>query len=285
MCETRSCPHEADALCTCRALKERDKDIIGLLTHIHENMTDVEWELDYTDLSRPEKRRLCLVGTCRICGGRLCHELDASDELAGDDFLAAISRDLHQFYFAADRWITQYEFCERFARMFHPQDQVLVRAWMDRPENREIFLVSSRIEPPATQEEEAGVMVYTIVRTGVDVDRGSFPGPAAEGSFFSPLRARKALQRLVCAEKEELDDRYDCEDQDEDHWEMYQDGNAAALFVRLEILPSKLTLTPAGETGELRAGLEEESAAKQCLFRMWRVRDDAAERDKDGEHH
>ena len=65
MCETRSCPHEADALCTCRALLERDNDIIGLLTHIHENMTDVEWELDYTDLSRPEKRRLCLVGKCR----------------------------------------------------------------------------------------------------------------------------------------------------------------------------------------------------------------------------
>ena len=84
MCETRSCPHEADALCTCRALLERDNDIIGLLTHIHENMTDVEWELDYTDLSRPEKRRLCLVGKCRICGGRLCQELDASDELAGE---------------------------------------------------------------------------------------------------------------------------------------------------------------------------------------------------------
>lgn len=62
MCETRSCPHEADALCTCRALLERDNDIIGLLTHIHENMTDVEWELDYTDLSRPEKRRLCPGG-------------------------------------------------------------------------------------------------------------------------------------------------------------------------------------------------------------------------------
>lgn len=87
MCETRSCPHEADALCTCRALLERDNDIIGLLTHIHENMTDVEWELDYTDLSRPEKRRLCPGGQVPAsAAGRLCQELDASDELAGDDF-------------------------------------------------------------------------------------------------------------------------------------------------------------------------------------------------------
>lgn len=113
--------------------------------------------------------------------------------------------------------------------------------------------------------------IYTIVRTGIDVDRGSFPGPAAERSFFSPLRARKELQRLVCAEKEKLDDRYDCEDQDEDYWEMYQDGNAAALFVRLEVVPSELILMSAGEKEEVKGSLEEETEAKECLSRMWRI--------------
>ena len=127
--------------------------------------------------------------------------------------------------------------------------------------------------------------IYTIVRTGIDVDRGSFPGPAAERSFFSPLRARKELQRLVCAEKETLDDRYDCEDQDEDYWEMYQDGNAAALFVRLEVVPSELILMSAGEKEEVKGSLEEETEAKECLSRMWRMQSDAAERDHDGEHH
>ena len=127
--------------------------------------------------------------------------------------------------------------------------------------------------------------IYTIVRTGIDVDRGSFPGPAAERSFFSPLRDRKELQRLVCAEKEKLDDRYDCEDQDEDYWEMYQDGNAAALFVRLEVVPSELILMSAGEKEEVKGSLEEETEAKECLSRMWRMQSDAAERDHDGEHH
>lgn len=127
--------------------------------------------------------------------------------------------------------------------------------------------------------------LYTIIRTGVDVDRGAFPGPTAEGSFFSPLWAKKELQRLVCAEKEELDDRYDCEEQDKDYWEMYQDGNAAALFVRLEIVPSELILMSDGEKEEVKGSLEKETEAKECLSRMWRLQSDAAERDNDGEHH
>lgn len=127
--------------------------------------------------------------------------------------------------------------------------------------------------------------IYTIVRTGVDVDRGSFPGPAAERSFFSPLQAKKELQRLVCAEKEDLDGRYDCEKQDEDHWEMYQDGNAAALFIRLEVVPSELILMSDGEKEEVKGSLKEETEAKERLSRMWRLQSDAAERDHDGEHH
>lgn len=285
MCGKRSCRHEADALCTCRALRERDNNIMGLLTHIHENMKAVEWELDYTDLSHPEKRRLCLVGTCRVCGGRLCQELHASDELAGDDFLAAVSRHLRQYYFEEDRRITQREFCERFARMFHPQDRELVREWMERAENRSTSAASRIIEAPAEQEPEAGVTVYTLVRSGVDVDHGSFPAPTAEGSFISLLQAKAELQKLIYAEKEGLDDRYDCEAQDEEFWEMYQDGNAAALFSRLDILPSKLTLTPNDASPEVLQGTShgiqaEEADVARCLPRMWRMQATSPEKGK-----
>lgn len=285
MCETRLCPHEAETLCTCKAIKERDKDIIGLFIHIHENMKDVEWELDYTDLSRPEKRRLCLVGKCRVCGGRLCQELDASDELAGDDLLAAIYRHLYQIHNAGGRYMPRQEFRDRFIRMFHEADRAFICEWLDRPENQHVSRMYRRIVKPAAQEEKAGVTVYTIIRTGVDVDHGSFPGPSAEGSFFSLLRAKKELQRLVCAEKEDLDGRYDYEELDEDHWEMYQDGNAAALFVRLEIVPSELILMSDGEKEEVEGSLEEEAEAKECLSRMWHMRSDHVERDRDGEHH
>ncbi len=153
MCETRLCPHEAETLCTCKAIKERDKDIIGLFIHIHENMKDVEWELDYTDLSRPEKRRLCLVGKCRVCGGRLCQELDASDELAGDDLLAAIYRHLYQVHNAGGRYMPRQEFRDRFIRMFHEADRAFLCEWLDRPENQHVSRMYRRSVKPAAQEE------------------------------------------------------------------------------------------------------------------------------------
>ncbi len=87
---------------------------------------------------------------------------------------------------------------------------------------------------------ENQTMVYTIVSTGVDADRGFFPDPSTRGSYLSLVRAREELERLVIEEKDELDDRYDKEDRGEDYWEMFQNGYAAALFSRLEILSSEL---------------------------------------------
>lgn len=91
---------------------------------------------------------------------------------------------------------------------------------------------------------ENQVMVYIIISTGVDADRGFFPNPSTRGSYLSLERAREELDRLITEEKDELDDRYDKEDRGENYWEMYQDGYAADLFSRLEILPSQLMDAP-----------------------------------------
>lgn len=134
MCEKRTCSHHGEELCTCRPVKERDADIISLISHVFTNMTDVMWELDYTDINRPEKRRLCLVGVCRVCGGRLCHEVDASDNLTGDDFLAAVYRHLCQVHNAGGRHMARQEFRERFARMFREQERPMIYEWLERLE-------------------------------------------------------------------------------------------------------------------------------------------------------
>lgn len=96
---------------------------------------------------------------------------------------------------------------------------------------------------------ESQITVYTIVSTGVDADRGFFPDPSTRGSYLSLERAREELERLIAEEKEELDDRYDKEERGEDHWEMFQDGYAAALFSRLEILTSELHCGERGGNG------------------------------------
>ena len=251
MCEPSKCPHKTVDLCTCPPVRNRGENLIALLEHMAVNMKDIRWELDYSDLNKPEKRRLCRVGTCRVCGGVLCHELDASDHLAGDGFLAAAYRHLYQVHHARGRDMTDAEFRQRFVEMFHVQDRLAVRAWLERPENSNMWYMyrhgSGAVDAPDPILE---IPIYTIVRIGSDADHGYFPTPQAEGSFLSRQRARAELNKLVESEKEELDDRYDSMEIDEDHWEAFQDGYAAALFTRLEIMSSTLHLPSCVEVPE-----------------------------------
>ena len=243
MCEKIKCRHQTEGLCSCPPVKNRGENLIALLEHMAVNMTGIRWELDYTDLSRPEKRRLCRVGTCRICGGVLCHEMDASDHLAGDDFLAAVYRHLYQIHHAKGRDMTEAEFRRRFVELFHVQDRPVVRAWLERPENSDVrYMYRHGPDAAGAGEPILEVPIYTIIRTGTDSDRGLFPGPQTEGSFLSWWRARVELNKLIEAEKDELDYRYDSMESSEDHWEAFQDGYAAALFTRLEIASSTLHL-------------------------------------------
>lgn len=86
--------------------------------------------------------------------------------------------------------------------------------------------------------------VYTIVITGADTDRGCFPDPCATGSYLSLSCASAAFSHLVEEKKRTLDGRYDKEERDDYHWEMYQDGYGAACFLRIDIIPSELCFAP-----------------------------------------
>jgi len=52
--------------------------------------------------------------------------------------------------------------------------------------------------------------------------------------------AQKILDRLIAAEEQELDDRYDQVERGDDFWEAYQDGEAASCFSRFDVLTSEL---------------------------------------------
>ena len=242
MCEKSKCQHRAEGFCSCPPVKDRGENFLALLEHMAVNMTDIHWELDYADLNHPEKRRLCRVGACRICGGVLCHEMDASDALAGDDFLAAVYRHLYQVHNASGRlFMGSSEFREQFVQMFHEQDRPLIRQWLERPENQSVQAMYRRSSRSA----------YTIIHTCADADKGHFPPPAGEGTFSDIGVAREELERLVEEEKatmeipfSEEEYREDCGD---DFWEAYQDGYAAGWFTRYEIIESPLYLDVANE--------------------------------------
>ena len=80
------------------------------------------------------------------------------------------------------------------------------------------------------------------MHTAVDADHGEFPGPVNYGSFLSYAKAKDVMASLIEAEKEKLSSRYDTVESDENAWEAYEDGYAAARFTRFEILTSELQI-------------------------------------------
>ena len=80
---------------------------------------------------------------------------------------------------------------------------------------------------------EEMITIYTIIHATPQqmVGRGSYQTLAA---------ARRELKKQIRAEKKVVPADYDCEEQGENFWEMYQDGFAAAAFSRLEIVPAML---------------------------------------------
>lgn len=244
MREKQTCPHGPESLCSCKPLKEREKDIAGFLRHISENMTNEVWELDYTDINRPEKRRLCVVGTCRLCGGRLCYEMDAAEALAGNDFLAAVYHRLYELHRSGGCFMGDSAFRVRFVELFHTQDQPLIRKWLEQPENR-------AAQSARCRDSE---ILYTILHTSADADQGHFPPPTGMGTFFDLELARKELKRLAEKEKKILEISLSAgesrEEYGDDFWEAYQEGYAAGWYTRYEILESPLHWGSSEKKGE-----------------------------------
>lgn len=238
MCQEMKCPHKGKPLCSCGAVKS--KEILDLIRHVVGNLCEPEWDLEYTTLSKPESRRLCVVGVCQSCGGRLCHGIRVEDDLAGPDLLAALYRHLYQYHNSSGHSMKHTEFRERFARMFHEQDRPAVRFWLEQPENQSVHTMYRRSKPEPVQT------VYTIVHTSADADKGSFPPMEVKMSCLSPVQARAALERYVDEEKGSIKFSFDeelyrerCGD---DFWDAYQEGYAAGWFTRFEIVSSPLMI-------------------------------------------
>ena len=70
MCE--HCNHGQEPLCTCGPVQGGDS--FRMAVHLAENMTDVDWHLTYNSLKDIHPYQLCMVGKCKVCGGRLCIE-------------------------------------------------------------------------------------------------------------------------------------------------------------------------------------------------------------------
>ena len=138
---SEKCQHPTDSMCSCKdadsehlIIDEPLKSLEHFLTHL----TDSEWELQYDTLDAPGLYRLCIVGTCDRCGGRLCLCIDEAVGITGDDLLTSLYQHLSH--------LTYSNFREQVVQLFHAPDQTFVREWLDRPENRKTFKDKSETE-------------------------------------------------------------------------------------------------------------------------------------------
>ena len=236
MCQKPECSHKGDVMCSCRAIKSKDPLLQTI--HLLANIREPKAELSYETLESPYPLRLCVFGTCKNCGGRLCVRVGVSVNLSGDDFLAAVYRSLYQG-FRSHFNISSEAFRQMFAELFHEQDRPHIRYWLERPENQSALqLYRKNMKTPP--ERQGTATVYTIIQTAVDIDGGSFPTPVTHGTYLSIDRAREHLADLIAEEQKTLSSRYDTKDLTEDSWEAYESGYAASCFVRIEILSSEL---------------------------------------------
>ena len=229
MCEKHYCTHSPETLCSCAPVQSGD--VAQIVFHMAENMEDIRWELDYKSLADLSGHRLCAVGKCRQCGGRLCTGQYPVDAQTPEDFLAAVYRQLNQFHRRLDAALSHPAFCESFAAMFHEEDRPFVEDWLVQREAK-------------TGDKREGQKAYTIVHTAAYADRGVFPAPDAIATFFDKALAEKRLRELVEKGKDEMSFPYDesfyCEEYDCQFWEAYCKDYAAGWFIRYEILESPL---------------------------------------------
>lgn len=232
MCEEKHCHSKHGPLCSCTPIVHGDAFQVAV--HLAENMTDVTWHLTYNTLEQISPYQLCLIGECRLCGGRLCIEQKPFGVISTDDFLAAAYRHLHQFHHNLAQPLSEKDFRARFLEMFRKEDQPFVETWLTRPENQSVYTMYRRNEKNA----------YTIVHIWADADQNVFSSLEGKGTYLSLQTARREMARLAEQEKCEMvipfePDLYR-EEYGDDFWEAYQDGYAAGWFTRYEIIESPI---------------------------------------------
>ena len=194
MCLKLECPHKSERMCTCEPIAGRSPK--AMASHMFQNISDFKMELDYATLEAPAPYRFCASGSCKVCGERLCLGVDLPDYLYGDGFLAVLYHHMKRLHMNAPN---------QFVELFREKDRPAVLDWLTRKNN-----------PASRPKQSDSVMVYTVVQTSVDMDRGSFPGPFVLGSYSSVQQAHKRLAEFIEEAKKTLDSRYNTEDRSDD---------------------------------------------------------------------
>jgi len=132
---TIPCPN-TEPYCKCINWKDEDFDVE--VDHLIHNFEFLRLEMTYSVLDETSPIRLCEIGRCRKCGGRIC--IGATESHAG-----LVSKRLEWLYFIAFEWLRQRRLSESvtpevfqalFPALFHENDQPFVREWLASSETQ-----------------------------------------------------------------------------------------------------------------------------------------------------
>lgn len=145
----QDCCRNQPPLCQCIHWGDEDFDVE--VDHLTRNFEFRRLALEYTTLEPGALCRLCQIGQCRQCGGRLCIGIGMTTRDTLEDTLAAIH------FVSSHRWHDHTgkfpdgdtDFRNLFIQMFHEDDQQAVRAWLSQRE------VQAESQQTAISEQEA----------------------------------------------------------------------------------------------------------------------------------
>ena len=126
--EIRNCGHEQDEMCSCI----RNTNVARQLVFFAGNIRFVSWEFDYGTLEEPENVRLCIVGNCGKCGGRLCYGLRVGGEFCGEALIESVYDYLNLFHKLDGLSLDRQTFDAGFLRLFHDADHAAAQAWLNK---------------------------------------------------------------------------------------------------------------------------------------------------------
>ena len=104
-----------DQLCRCIDWPDEDFDVE--IDHFIRNFEFLHVELEYASLDAREPVRVCRIGRCRVCGGRMCDGTTLPPEKTVRELMPTICL-LAGLAF----------------QLFHEEDQAFAKQWLSEPE-------------------------------------------------------------------------------------------------------------------------------------------------------
>ena len=120
----------------CRCIDWHDEDFDVEIDHFIQNFEFLRVELEYASLDTREPVRVCRIGRCRVCGGRMCSGSTLPSEKTARGLMPTIflfaGLAFRQFGYSLPAGTDSFQ--ALFPTLFHKEDQAFAKQWLSEPE-------------------------------------------------------------------------------------------------------------------------------------------------------